>query len=418
MAVSATAQEYGQPHPVDENSPTAQEEREWLNQIIYAERLMTKPRYRDRYAGFQIVKNLPSEAEDLIISRLPTLSSRPKLLTLEALAARDCKRTTDLVLQELSSLPSYSDGRLIRIIQYTDGTSELMLAYVLDSLQDIFLPRKSRLEQFYHKYVELEVREYFDFCLRQYETGYFRPMFDELWKYNDVGFEVLAKFVVGERRPVPRYDFEDGRRLASQAVADWPFHNDVQKRQRLKDLIKAVNASGWTQARTLTINNLKAALHAAGEEQEDILTTLNSHTVSAAQAERTGDWSRAVFYYDQLARKQMALRNDKEAIRAYRGAIRSYLLGNKPVIRTSTVRLAYYNLACLYSLNHKNEEAVRVLREAYKMGYTDWEWIWRDRDLEHAWDSQPFKEWILELRNDPGIAMQLPIREPGVLPNQ
>lgn len=41
----------------------------------------------------------------------------------------------------------------------------------------------------------------------------------------------------------------------------------------------------------------------------------------------------------------------------------------------------HYNLACSLSLCGQVEEALTTLKEAVKLGYTDWKWIIKDPDL-------------------------------------
>jgi tetratricopeptide (TPR) repeat protein len=43
--------------------------------------------------------------------------------------------------------------------------------------------------------------------------------------------------------------------------------------------------------------------------------------------------------------------------------------------------LAYYNLACSYSLNGRVDRAVRALERAIHLGYRDFGWLARDPDL-------------------------------------
>ena len=43
---------------------------------------------------------------------------------------------------------------------------------------------------------------------------------------------------------------------------------------------------------------------------------------------------------------------------------------------------AYYNLACSLALCRRKAEALRALRQAVRLGYTDFEWMSQDPDLE------------------------------------
>jgi tetratricopeptide (TPR) repeat protein len=43
--------------------------------------------------------------------------------------------------------------------------------------------------------------------------------------------------------------------------------------------------------------------------------------------------------------------------------------------------LVFYNLACSYSLTEQFDFAVRALKKALKLGYSDFKWLARDPDL-------------------------------------
>jgi adenylate cyclase len=45
-----------------------------------------------------------------------------------------------------------------------------------------------------------------------------------------------------------------------------------------------------------------------------------------------------------------------------------------------------YNVACLYALEGKSEEAIACLEEAFRCGFCNMEWIRRDPDLESIRD--------------------------------
>ncbi len=43
---------------------------------------------------------------------------------------------------------------------------------------------------------------------------------------------------------------------------------------------------------------------------------------------------------------------------------------------------AHYNLACSFALSNRPLDALDTLRVAYKLGYTDYEWMRQDPDLD------------------------------------
>lgn len=56
---------------------------------------------------------------------------------------------------------------------------------------------------------------------------------------------------------------------------------------------------------------------------------------------------------------------------------------------------AHYNLACSLALSKRNPEALRSLRHAVALGYTDFEWMQHDPDL-HGLRHNPAFEAIVE----------------------
>ncbi len=58
---------------------------------------------------------------------------------------------------------------------------------------------------------------------------------------------------------------------------------------------------------------------------------------------------------------------------------------------------AHYNLACSLALKSRLREAVKSLKTAIKLGYTDYHWMRNDPDLAELQDYDPFKHLIHEL---------------------
>ena len=59
--------------------------------------------------------------------------------------------------------------------------------------------------------------------------------------------------------------------------------------------------------------------------------------------------------------------------------------------------LAWYNLACSYSLLHRVEEALEALRQAFNRGYTDLAYLQKDADLAILRRSPKFRQLLESL---------------------
>lgn len=61
--------------------------------------------------------------------------------------------------------------------------------------------------------------------------------------------------------------------------------------------------------------------------------------------------------------------------------------------------LAYYNLACSYSLLRKIDHAMRALRKAIELGYSDFRYLREDTDLDAVRHDPRFRQLLCELEN-------------------
>lgn len=59
---------------------------------------------------------------------------------------------------------------------------------------------------------------------------------------------------------------------------------------------------------------------------------------------------------------------------------------------------ARYNLACSLALLKRKTDAVRTLLEAIELGYTDYEWMVQDPDLESLKNVAEFKVILAQLK--------------------
>ena len=56
--------------------------------------------------------------------------------------------------------------------------------------------------------------------------------------------------------------------------------------------------------------------------------------------------------------------------------------------------LTWYNLACIYSLLKRIEDALASLRRAFELGYTDLAYLQKDPDLSHLRQSPKYRQLL------------------------
>lgn len=61
--------------------------------------------------------------------------------------------------------------------------------------------------------------------------------------------------------------------------------------------------------------------------------------------------------------------------------------------------VAHYNLACTYARLGKTDSAIRALRRAIELGYRDYSYIKRDRDLDSIRDDPRYRELMRQLES-------------------
>jgi tetratricopeptide (TPR) repeat protein len=59
---------------------------------------------------------------------------------------------------------------------------------------------------------------------------------------------------------------------------------------------------------------------------------------------------------------------------------------------------ARYNLACSLALSKRKADALRALVEAVKLGYTDYDWMSQDPDLENLKNAREFQALLAQLK--------------------
>jgi tetratricopeptide (TPR) repeat protein len=54
----------------------------------------------------------------------------------------------------------------------------------------------------------------------------------------------------------------------------------------------------------------------------------------------------------------------------------------------------YYNIAAMYALQNNVEESIAWLKKAIDMGYSNWDLIKTDKDLENIRDSEDYRQLL------------------------
>ncbi len=386
-------------------APTPQEIRKWTQAIRRATHLMSDHRLLERVKGTRILTGLPAKAEPLIIERLPQMRWRPRFLTLEVLVARKSVAAAALIIKEAQSSPSWSHSRLIRMLQRAiDGWETLK--------------NQPQLEAFRLMFIEAEVRDYHLFCLKIYGDGYFRAMFDKLWRYGKPAFLLMVQIAQGEVQTVQHYDPADGRELASLALIDWPHPAEEKKTILFELTVEIVGRPRYIAGDSTVRKNVQYTLHRLGDEQINVSLGIRMRRKMAEKYCREGRLSAAVFEWSALAEQYLTLRNTAEALDCLQQCILAFVRGGMPDRRRSTAALAWYQIACLHSLEGKPDKAVAALRQAIEFRYTNFDWMWLDRDLENTWSTEEFKKWISDLRSQEVWKHHIPQREAGTLPER
>lgn len=58
---------------------------------------------------------------------------------------------------------------------------------------------------------------------------------------------------------------------------------------------------------------------------------------------------------------------------------------------------AFYNLACSLALKKRKSEAMNTLHKALALGYSDFDWLMQDPDLESLKDHPEFQKLLAEI---------------------
>ena len=59
--------------------------------------------------------------------------------------------------------------------------------------------------------------------------------------------------------------------------------------------------------------------------------------------------------------------------------------------------MVWYNLACSYSLTGRSDESFQALHRAIELGYRDFQWMLRDKDLEQIRGDQRFSALLKKI---------------------
>lgn len=116
---------------------------------------------------------------------------------------------------------------------------------------------------------------------------------------------------------------------------------------------------------------------------------------------RKGNWKEAVANY------KMALHHDKTLSEVYINMSSAYLQGQQFTEAKQTLEALktyapdhpnlFYNLACYYSLTHREKDGLEALQKSIQLGYKNHGDVRTDPDLENLRQTPEFKEWAKSL---------------------
>lgn len=114
-----------------------------------------------------------------------------------------------------------------------------------------------------------------------------------------------------------------------------------------------------------------------------------------------GNWKEAIDNY------KMALHHDKALQEVYINMSNAYLKGRRYEEAKETLDSLkaqapdnphlYYNLACYYSLTHRQDASLKALQQSIRLGYKNIENVQSDPDLAPLRQTQEFQKWVKTL---------------------
>lgn len=272
-------------------------------------------------------------------------------------------------------------------------------------------PRQPNLESIYSIAVRQRV---VDFMLEQLDAGgrtggYYDSQYAPLFVFGVVAYEALADLVRGVPEmigPFTRYDVERVKTIAARAIGD---SGDVDALPILQALVREF---GITQQ----------SLDANGGSTEGVPQSIVYSLYNLGDTKLCDDYVQSINGGRSAANiSDIAQLNQLASIFLY---TKRYELAVAHLSRVVDLGdsmytgVAHYNLGCAYSKLGDTESAMQAVKKALNNGFTDFEWMFRDHDLENLWGTDDFKSWIDELRQHPVYMALIPGWEPGNPPRE
>ena len=118
---------------------------------------------------------------------------------------------------------------------------------------------------------------------------------------------------------------------------------------------------------------------------------------------RKEDPSFDITFYESVLRREPAYTDVIELLGGLytkTGRIADGLKMDRKLVKLQpTNSTAHYNLACSLALSKRKADALRALNEAVLQGYTDYDWMSQDADLESLQSTAGFKELLAKLKS-------------------
>ena len=206
--------------------------------------------------------------------------------------------------------------------------------------------------------------------------GFFKDPFTEVRSLGDDVYPVLLRMAAD-----PSWS-DSIRGLAVRALAEFrngsaiePLRAICRNQKQIVEAREALDPKGLGED-TQLYRACRYVLYRLGEEEPFYLRILEL----TRRMERAAMFRRTVDYFDfywQIAYEYHQIKEFEIAIRRYLRLIER-LDGALP----SLIRISYYNLACIHSLQGKLDKAFEYMDQAIEQGFRDLDWILIDRDLE------------------------------------
>lgn len=244
---------------------------------------------------------------------------------------------------------------------------------------------------FYNFFIQYQVEEYLMNEITPDDSfGNYPGQFDklaELGKDNPKVKDVLKSIITNPAHPFiyEEVTLQRVRIMRNLALEALGYFKD---KELIKFIQKLVNYR--IEMNTIDVYDLTdvavRALHSLGDE-EPIKTMLNIFSVKEMAAFWAND---IISYFDIRLRKANLLTKMKR----YKEAENIYL----SVVSIVLDPTVCYNLACLYAIQGKKEEALKYFTRAVEGGYDDLYWLEKDKELDNIRGLPEFKKLIEKIK--------------------